>query len=38
MLWMVPIIAIHLSSLEMFWEGLVAALEAPELASGTHFW
>ena len=31
------LIAIHLSSLEKFWEGLVAALEAPELASDERF-
>jgi crotonobetainyl-CoA:carnitine CoA-transferase CaiB-like acyl-CoA transferase len=31
------LIAIHLSSLEKFWDGLVAALEAPELASDTRF-
>jgi len=31
------LIAIHLSSLEKFWEGLVAALEAPELASDPRF-
>ena len=30
-------IAIHLSSLEKFWTGLVAALEAPELASDPRF-
>jgi crotonobetainyl-CoA:carnitine CoA-transferase CaiB-like acyl-CoA transferase len=31
------LIAIHLSSLEKFWDGLVAALEAPELASDDRF-
>jgi crotonobetainyl-CoA:carnitine CoA-transferase CaiB-like acyl-CoA transferase len=31
------LIAIHLSSLEKFWEGLVAALEAPELAQDARF-
>jgi crotonobetainyl-CoA:carnitine CoA-transferase CaiB-like acyl-CoA transferase len=31
------LIAIHLSSLEKFWSGLVAALEAPELASDERF-
>ena len=31
------LIAIHLSSLEKFWKGLVAALEAPELASDPRF-
>ncbi len=31
------LIAIHLSSLEKFWTGLVAALEAPELASDPRF-
>jgi crotonobetainyl-CoA:carnitine CoA-transferase CaiB-like acyl-CoA transferase len=31
------LIAIHLSSLEKFWLGLVAALEAPELASDPRF-
>jgi crotonobetainyl-CoA:carnitine CoA-transferase CaiB-like acyl-CoA transferase len=31
------LIAIHLSSLEKFWEGLVAALEAPELAADERF-
>src|SRR5215467_4192843 len=31
------LIAIHLSSLEKFWAGLVAALEAPELASDPRF-
>ena len=31
------LIAIHLSSLEKFWDGLVAALEAPELASDERF-
>jgi crotonobetainyl-CoA:carnitine CoA-transferase CaiB-like acyl-CoA transferase len=31
------LIAIHLSSLEKFWEGLVAALEAPELARDARF-
>jgi crotonobetainyl-CoA:carnitine CoA-transferase CaiB-like acyl-CoA transferase len=31
------LIAIHLSSLEKFWEGLVAALEAPELARDPRF-
>jgi crotonobetainyl-CoA:carnitine CoA-transferase CaiB-like acyl-CoA transferase len=31
------LIAIHLSSLEKFWQGLVAALEAPELASDPRF-
>jgi len=31
------LIAIHLSSLEKFWEGLVAALEAPELADDPRF-
>jgi crotonobetainyl-CoA:carnitine CoA-transferase CaiB-like acyl-CoA transferase len=31
------LIAIHLSSLEKFWVGLVAALEAPELASDPRF-
>ncbi|MDQ2639939.1 MAG: CoA transferase [Pseudomonadota bacterium] len=30
-------IAIHLSSLEKFWTGLVAALEAPQLASDPRF-
>jgi crotonobetainyl-CoA:carnitine CoA-transferase CaiB-like acyl-CoA transferase len=30
-------IAIHLSSLEKFWTGLVAALEAPELATDPRF-
>src|SRR6188768_1217263 len=30
-------IAIHLSSLEKFWTGLVAALEAPQLASDARF-
>jgi len=32
-----PLIAIHLSSLEKFWQGLVAALGAPELASDPRF-
>ncbi len=31
------LIAIHLSSLEKFWEGLIAALEAPELARDARF-
>jgi crotonobetainyl-CoA:carnitine CoA-transferase CaiB-like acyl-CoA transferase len=31
------LIAIHLSSLEKFWQGLVSALEAPELASDPRF-
>jgi crotonobetainyl-CoA:carnitine CoA-transferase CaiB-like acyl-CoA transferase len=31
------LIAIHLSSLEKFWEGLVAALEAPELGRDARF-
>ncbi len=31
------LIAIHLSSLEKFWEGLVAALEAPELGTDPRF-
>jgi crotonobetainyl-CoA:carnitine CoA-transferase CaiB-like acyl-CoA transferase len=31
------LIAIHLSSLEKFWQGLVAALDAPELASDPRF-
>ena len=31
------LIAIHLSSLEKFWSGLVAAIEAPELASDERF-
>ncbi len=31
------LIAIHLSSLEKFWSGLVAALEAPELAADERF-
>ena len=31
------LIAIHLSSLEKFWEGLVSALEAPELARDPRF-
>jgi crotonobetainyl-CoA:carnitine CoA-transferase CaiB-like acyl-CoA transferase len=31
------LIAIHLSSLEKFWEGLIAALDAPELASDERF-
>ncbi len=31
------LIAIHLSSLEKFWQGLVTALEAPELASDPRF-
>jgi len=31
------LIAIHLSSLEKFWTGLVAAIEAPELASDERF-
>jgi crotonobetainyl-CoA:carnitine CoA-transferase CaiB-like acyl-CoA transferase len=31
------LIAIHLSSLEKFWEGLVTALEAPELARDPRF-
>jgi len=31
------LIAIHLSSLEKFWEGLVTALEAPELAHDARF-
>ncbi len=31
------LIALHLSSLEKFWEGLVAALDAPELADDVRF-
>jgi crotonobetainyl-CoA:carnitine CoA-transferase CaiB-like acyl-CoA transferase len=31
------LIALHLSSLEKFWEGLIAALNAPELASDERF-
>jgi crotonobetainyl-CoA:carnitine CoA-transferase CaiB-like acyl-CoA transferase len=31
------LIALHLSSLEKFWEGLLAALNAPELASDERF-
>jgi crotonobetainyl-CoA:carnitine CoA-transferase CaiB-like acyl-CoA transferase len=31
------LIALHLSSLEKFWNGLVAALEAPGLATDTRF-
>src|SRR5208282_1665040 len=31
------LIAIHLSSLEKFWTGLVAALDAPELATDPRF-
>jgi crotonobetainyl-CoA:carnitine CoA-transferase CaiB-like acyl-CoA transferase len=31
------LIAIHLSSLEKFWQGLVVALEAPELAADPRF-
>ena len=31
------LIAIHLSSLEKFWRGLVVALEAPELAADARF-
>jgi crotonobetainyl-CoA:carnitine CoA-transferase CaiB-like acyl-CoA transferase len=31
------LIAIHLSSLEKFWSGLVAAIDAPELASDERF-
>jgi crotonobetainyl-CoA:carnitine CoA-transferase CaiB-like acyl-CoA transferase len=31
------LIAIHLSSLEKFWTGLLTALEAPELAADTRF-
>jgi crotonobetainyl-CoA:carnitine CoA-transferase CaiB-like acyl-CoA transferase len=31
------LIAIHLSSLDKFWDGLVAALESPELASDERF-
>ena len=31
------LIAIHLSSLEKFWQGLVAALESPELGSDPRF-
>jgi crotonobetainyl-CoA:carnitine CoA-transferase CaiB-like acyl-CoA transferase len=31
------LIAIHLSSLDKFWEGLVSALKAPELASDVRF-
>jgi crotonobetainyl-CoA:carnitine CoA-transferase CaiB-like acyl-CoA transferase len=31
------LIAIHLSSLEKFWQGLVTALEAPELANDPRF-
>jgi crotonobetainyl-CoA:carnitine CoA-transferase CaiB-like acyl-CoA transferase len=31
------LIAIHLSSLDKFWEGLVSALEAPELAGDVRF-
>ena len=31
------LIALHLSSLEKFWQGLVTALEAPELAADARF-
>lgn len=31
------LIAIHLSSLEKFWDGLVSALEAPELGTDSRF-
>ncbi len=31
------LVALHLSSLEKFWNGLVAALEAPELAADPRF-
>ena len=31
------LIAIHLSSLEKFWDGLVSALDAPELGSDARF-
>jgi len=31
------LLAIHLSSLEKFWDGLIAALEAPELAADQRF-
>lgn len=31
------LIAIHLSSLEKFWQGLISALEAPELAADSRF-
>ena len=31
------LVALHLSSLEKFWTGLVAALEAPEIASDARF-
>jgi crotonobetainyl-CoA:carnitine CoA-transferase CaiB-like acyl-CoA transferase len=31
------LIAIHLSSLEKFWQGLVTALDAPELSTDTRF-
>ena len=31
------LIAIHLSSLEKFWQGLVAALDAPELSADPRF-
>lgn len=31
------LLAIHLSSLEKFWEGLIAALHAPELAADERF-
>jgi crotonobetainyl-CoA:carnitine CoA-transferase CaiB-like acyl-CoA transferase len=31
------LIAIHLSSLEKFWTGLIAALEAPQLAADPRF-
>ena len=31
------LIAIHLSSLDKFWDGLIAALESPELASDERF-
>jgi len=31
------LIALHLSSLQKFWEGLIAALNAPELASDERF-
>ncbi len=31
------LIAIHLSSLEKFWQGIVACMEAPELASDPRF-
>jgi crotonobetainyl-CoA:carnitine CoA-transferase CaiB-like acyl-CoA transferase len=32
------LIAIHLSSLDKFWQGLLAALNAPELGSDVRFW